>query len=88
MYKAHAFVALFALVFSLSANTASAHVDPTLLNHHHYVNSSHQVIHSPSYTTKNVVPAGASARCRDKSYSFSAHRRGTCSGHGGVSTWF
>lgn len=33
------------------------------------------------------VPAGASAQCRDGTYSFSQSRRGTCSGHGGVATW-
>jgi hypothetical protein len=33
------------------------------------------------------VPAGASAQCRDGSYSFSQHRRGTCSHHGGVALW-
>jgi hypothetical protein len=27
------------------------------------------------------------ARCRDGSYSYSAHRRGTCSHHGGVAVW-
>src|SRR5262249_33210025 len=27
------------------------------------------------------------ARCRDGSYSYSAHRRGTCSHHGGVAIW-
>jgi uncharacterized protein YgiM (DUF1202 family) len=32
-------------------------------------------------------PSGASAVCRDGTYSFSAHRRGTCSHHGGVSIW-
>lgn len=31
--------------------------------------------------------AGASAQCRDGSYSHSVHRSGTCSGHGGVATW-
>lgn len=30
---------------------------------------------------------GATARCKDGSYSHSAHHSGTCSGHGGVSTW-
>ena len=33
------------------------------------------------------VPAGATARCRDGTYSFSAHRAGTCSHHGGVAAW-
>ena len=32
-------------------------------------------------------PPGATARCRDGSYSFSQHRSGTCSHHGGVATW-
>jgi hypothetical protein len=34
-----------------------------------------------------AAPAGASAQCRDGTYSFSKSRRGTCSHHGGVSTW-
>ncbi|MGV9667675.1 DUF3761 domain-containing protein [Nocardia niigatensis] len=34
-----------------------------------------------------TVPDGATARCRDGAYSFSRHRSGTCSGHGGVSEW-
>lgn len=33
------------------------------------------------------APIGASARCRDGSYSFSRTRRGTCSWHGGVAAW-
>lgn len=33
------------------------------------------------------APDGASAQCRDGTYSFSAHRRGTCSHHHGVATW-
>ncbi|HZR91001.1 MAG TPA: DUF3761 domain-containing protein [Gaiellaceae bacterium] len=32
-------------------------------------------------------PPGATARCRDGSYSFSQHRSGTCSHHGGVAAW-
>jgi len=32
-------------------------------------------------------PSGASAICKDGTYSYSQHRRGTCSGHGGVSVW-
>jgi hypothetical protein len=33
------------------------------------------------------APPGATARCRDGTYSFSAHRSGTCSHHGGVAVW-
>lgn len=34
------------------------------------------------------IPAGASAQCADGTYSFSQSRRGTCSHHGGVATWY
>lgn len=36
----------------------------------------------------DTKPAGASAKCGDGTYSFSQSRRGTCSHHGGVSTWY
>jgi SH3-like domain-containing protein len=42
----------------------------------------------PSPVFSETKPAGATARCRDGSYSFSQHRRGTCSHHGGVAEWF
>jgi hypothetical protein len=32
-------------------------------------------------------PPGATARCRDGTYSVSTHRSGTCSHHGGVARW-
>ncbi len=41
----------------------------------------------PVPTFANAVPAGATAQCRDGSYSFSQNRRGTCSHHGGVEQW-
>lgn len=50
-----------------------------------YVNSDGNTIQSPTYY--NSAPSGASAHCRDGTYSFSQHRSGTCSGHGGVSSW-
>ncbi|WP_161884246.1 DUF3761 domain-containing protein [Deinococcus alpinitundrae] len=36
----------------------------------------------------DTKPEGASAQWRDGSDSFSAHRRGTCSHHGGVASWY
>jgi Protein of unknown function (DUF3761) len=30
---------------------------------------------------------GPTARCRDRTYSYSHHRRGTCSHHDGVAKW-
>jgi Rieske Fe-S protein len=58
----------------------------TLPNNNTYVNSDGNTIHSPAYSNSGV-PAGASAQCRDGTYSFSQHRSGTCSHHGGVMQW-
>ncbi|MEW1567916.1 DUF3761 domain-containing protein [Streptomyces sp. NPDC093509] len=33
-------------------------------------------------------PRGATAKCKDNSYSYSAHFRGTCSHHRGVKYWY
>ena len=33
------------------------------------------------------TPPGATARCRDGTYSYSKHHQGTCSHHGGVAKW-
>lgn len=52
-----------------------------------YVNKEGYVVHRPSHTVSGNAPAGASAQCRDGSYSFSMNHRGTCSHHGGVSRW-
>lgn len=51
----------------------------------HYINSEGQKVQSPTYY--NSAPAGATALCRDGTYSFSRNRRGTCSHHGGVAKW-
>ena len=42
---------------------------------------------SPAPLANNSPPSGATAQCRDGTYSFSQHRRGTCSHHGGVARW-
>ena len=60
---------------------------PQLSNNNHYKNSDGSTVHSPAYY-RNGVPAGASAQCSDGTYSFSQHRQGTCSHHGGVAKWF
>jgi uncharacterized protein DUF3761/surface-adhesin protein E len=61
--------------------------DPTLLENGYYVNSVGHVVHSPAHTVTGAAPVGASAKCSDGTYSFSEHRSGTCSHHGGVTTW-
>jgi len=58
----------------------------TLSNNNYYTNSSGNQVHSPAKSS-NGVPAGATAQCSDGSYSFSQHRQGTCSHHGGVARW-
>lgn len=56
-----------------------------LSNDNTYVNSQGNTVHSPAYS--DTIPAGATAQCRDGTYSFSQSRRGTCSSHGGVGRW-
>lgn len=50
-----------------------------------YLNSDGNTVCSPE--TSSTVPAGATAQCVDGTYSFSQHRSGTCSHHGGVAQW-
>ena len=58
---------------------------PSVCGADSYISSSGHCVHRPVRAPK--APAGASARCRDGTYSFSEHRRGTCSYHGGVAEW-
>ncbi|MFC0510649.1 DUF3761 domain-containing protein [Asaia spathodeae] len=58
-----------------------------LQEHEHYTNSDGKRVHSPAHVVGGGIPAGASAKCGDGSYSFSLHHRGTCSHHGGVAQW-
>ena len=51
----------------------------------YYKNSAGQKVQSPAYYPSK--PAGATALCKDGTYSFSKNRRGTCSHHGGVARW-
>jgi hypothetical protein len=51
----------------------------------YYENVSHHCVRRPSHAAK--APAGATAKCRDGTYSFSEHASGTCSHHGGVAVW-
>ncbi len=62
-------------------------VQSGLSNDRYYTNVDGDQVHSPAYSNDSFVPAGASAICGDGTYSFSQHRSGTCSHHGGVSQW-
>lgn len=83
---AYVFVALSApfpsLIHAPVAAEARSHA---VCGANSYVNASGHCVRRP--VAANNVPAGASARCRDGTYSFSEHRRGTCSYHGGVAQW-
>lgn len=50
-----------------------------------YTNVDGHQVHRPISAAS--PPIGWSARCRDGTYSFSEHHRGTCSHHGGVARW-
>ena len=58
-----------------------------LSNNKYYKNVDGIDVHSPAYSTDGSVPEGVTSQCADGTYSFSQHRRGTCSSHGGVSQW-
>lgn len=72
--------------------------EPTLSRHDGYLNKDGVCVHRPSRVAPAVgigvlssavaIPSGATAQCRDGSYSFSQHLTGTCSRHGGVARWF
>ena len=49
------------------------------------VNSQGQTVKRPENCS--TAPQGATAQCRDGTYSFSKSRRSTCSHHGGVAKW-
>ena len=70
-----------------SQHSPSASQDNELIEQGDYINSDGQDVHSPAHTRSGNAPDGASAKCRDGTYSFSQHRRGTCSRHGGVAEW-
>jgi hypothetical protein len=42
---------------------------------------------APTASAGNTDPTGATAKCKDGTYSKSQHRSGTCSSHGGVAEW-
>ncbi|MEJ0003436.1 MAG: DUF3761 domain-containing protein [Pararobbsia sp.] len=76
------------LAFAAAPGTPSPEPNESdLTRHDHYVNKSGQEVHSPSASVSGKVPARASAKCRDGTYSFSTHHSGTCSRHGGVAEW-
>ena len=75
-------VMIIAILCGIFGQVRDAHA--YACNNRHYVNSSGHDVHSPSCGRKSPRHT---ATCRDGSISYSEHRHGTCSGHGGVSHW-
>jgi Protein of unknown function (DUF3761) len=67
---------------AVAAPSAAAHGQGSACSRGYYENVSHHCVRSPS-----TDPAGATAKCRDGTYSYSEHASGTCSHHGGVARW-
>jgi resuscitation-promoting factor RpfB len=68
-----------------SSNARAVAGQANCTNNGTYVNSQGQRVPRPENCS--APPKGATAQCRDGSYSFSQSRRGTCSHHGGVAKW-
>ena len=72
-----------------SSSSSTSHVaqqqKPNCTDNGTYVNSKGQTVKRPENCS--TAPEGATAQCRDGTYSFSRSRRGTCSHHGGVAKW-
>ena len=67
--------------------SAPATHDDHLIESGSYINSAGHSVHRPAHTESGRPPTGATAQCRDGSFSFSESHRGTCSHHGGVARW-
>lgn len=65
-----------------ATNTNSSNSNGGSCGEGYYKNVDGNCIASPSNN-----PSGATAKCRDGTYSYSQNRRGTCSHHGGVAEW-
>jgi hypothetical protein len=68
-----------------SSDTKPNQAKPKCTDNGTYVNSKGQTVPRPENCS--APPKGATAQCRDGTYSFSQSRRGTCSHHGGVAKW-
>ncbi|KMZ11740.1 hypothetical protein BHUM_04373 [Candidatus Burkholderia humilis] len=96
--KRYLLIRAFAGLFALACTVAHAYQndqyqyqqqpnESDLDTHGHYTNRDGNSVHAPARSRSSAVPQGASAQCRDGTYSFSRHHSGTCSRHGDVASW-
>lgn len=71
-------------VATVAAGAAVGEVDPKPISPKAPAPTSSQ---SASDASTNTTAQGATAMCKDGSYSHSTHHSGTCSNHGGVKQW-
>jgi hypothetical protein len=69
----------------LDARRTYHHVSAAAVGSDYYTNVNGHSVHRPMASQSR--PSGATARCRDSTWSFSENHRGTCSHHGGVASW-
>lgn len=77
--------ALISAPFVLAASATPAEARDAYCGADSYINSRGHCVPRPRRAS--APPTGATAQCRDGTYSFSESRRGTCSHHGGVARW-
>lgn len=83
---AFAFLTFGAPSFSSVPISAAAEArPPATCGADHYRNVDGRCVERPRKAP--TAPSGATAKCRDGTFSFSLHRQGTCSHHGGVAKW-
>ena len=70
---------------SSTNNQTTQQTKPSCTDNGTYTNSKGKDVKQPESCSS--APQGATAQCRDGTYSFSQSRRGTCSHHGGVAKW-
>jgi hypothetical protein len=86
MKKLRVLIAFTLLGFTSVGASSSVHAQKMVeCSSTYYLNAYGNCVKRP--TSSPRVPAGATAQCRDGTYSFSQSRRGTCSYHGGVRRW-
>ncbi|WP_348635596.1 DUF3761 domain-containing protein [Sphingobium sp. Sx8-8] len=80
-------IALAALPSTGFAKAPNHHTSAPRTTHgsDYYTNVNGRSVHRPMRSQSQ--PSGATARCRDGTWSFSQNHRGTCSHHGGVASW-